>query len=91
MLTRIIGRIISNSLGSVGEDEIPYGYIDVTTDDGKQFHIKVDVHTFHETLNPGYDVEIEMDILGSTDILIAKTISIVDQVISSKKLAKATA
>ncbi|MDF1539011.1 MAG: hypothetical protein P1Q69_08915 [Candidatus Thorarchaeota archaeon] len=90
-MEKTIGKITSNSLGSLGEPEIQYGYIDVLAEDGRQFHVKVDVHTFHETLNPGQNVEIEYISLGGTDILVAKAISIVGQWIPPKKQVKATA
>lgn len=85
-----MGRITSNSLGAVSTREIPYGYIDLITDTGEHYHIKIDVHTFHETLDPGQDVEIEMERLGNTDIVVAKAISIVDHESSSKEAVQAT-
>ncbi len=88
-MSEIIGKIISSSLGYVGKPEIPYGYIDLVTKDGEQIHLKVDVHTFHETLDSGYEVEVEFEHLGSTEILVAKTISILGELNSSKKMAKA--
>ena len=88
-MNKVTCKIISNSLGYVGKQEIPYGYIDVVTKEGKALHIKVDVHTFHETLTPGYEVEIEMDTLESTNILVAKAIYIVGELKTSKDLAEA--
>ena len=89
-MIKVTGKIISNSLGYVGKQEIPYGYIDVVTKEGKVLHIKVDVHTFHETLTPGYEVEIEMDTLESTNILVAKAIYIIGEIKSSRESAKAS-
>ena len=88
-MKKITGKIVSSSLGYVGIQEIPYGYIDIVTKDGEQIHLKVDVHTFHETLDSGYEVEIEFEPLGSTDILVAKTIYILGELKSSVKMVKA--
>ncbi len=88
-MVKIIARIVSNSLGSVGEQEIPYGFIDVVDKDGEHYHIKIDVQTYHQTLTPGHEVEIEMEYLGTTTILLAKTIHIIGEWKSSKDLAEA--
>ncbi|MHA1906616.1 MAG: hypothetical protein ACW98Y_04925 [Candidatus Thorarchaeota archaeon] len=90
-MRKVIAKIVSNSLGFVGLQETPYGYIDVVAKDGEQLHIKIDVQTFHESLEPGYEVEIEMEYLGGTEILVAKTVYILGELKSEKETAETAA
>ncbi|TFG34001.1 hypothetical protein EU527_05600 [Candidatus Thorarchaeota archaeon] len=70
------GTIVSTQLGSFGKDEIVYGYIGIKTADGKQIAVKVDSYTDYETLELNSDVIIEAVNLGSTEIIVARKISL---------------
>ncbi|TFG30644.1 hypothetical protein EU527_14210 [Candidatus Thorarchaeota archaeon] len=76
MQQTIQGTIVSRQLGTFGKDEIVYGYIGIKTSSGEQIAIKVDSYTWYETLELGSDVLIEAVNLGSTDIVVARKISI---------------
>ena len=68
------GTIVSAALGTFGRNEIRYGYIGLETTDGKHVKIKVDTFTWYETLEVGNKVVVELESLGTTNILIARKI-----------------
>lgn len=77
-MKRIRGRIIASILGSAPNykenTESPYGYIDLATKDNEHLHVKVDVNTKQNTLEVGQEVDVEIEHLGSTEILRAISI-----------------
>ena len=81
MLVRIMektieGKIISKELGLFGSRQIVYGYLGIEKPDGEQIMVKVDSFTWYETLEIGSHVFVEIEILGATDILIARRIDV---------------
>ena len=72
----ITGSIISANLGNIGKKQ--YGFIDVKTEDKKEFKIKVAAFTKCDTLDIGKKVHIVAESLGDMKIMTAKTISIAE-------------
>lgn len=72
----IEGKIISKQLGVFGNKETVYGYIGIETLSGQQRIVKVDAFTWYETLEIGAQVIIEIATLGTTDIIVARKISV---------------
>lgn len=71
------GRIVSTQLGRFGSEEIVYGYVGIETTNGQQERFKVDNYTeYHEGIDfeIGAEIEVEVEHLGSTDILVARHI-----------------
>ncbi len=74
-MAKIEGRIVSTQLGRFGSEDIVYGYVGIETSNGRQERIKVDNYTqYHEgiDLEIGVWVEVEVEHLGSTDILVTR-------------------
>ena len=72
----IEGKIISSQIGAFGKTEFPYGYITIEISQGKNIAVKIDSFTWYETLEIGNHVVIEVSNLGTTDILVARKISL---------------
>jgi len=72
----IEGKIISRDLGTFGKNQIVYGYIGVLKPNGEKIKVKIDSYTWYETLEIGSDVFIEINNLGSTDILVARRVDV---------------
>jgi len=87
----IEGTIISNQLGVFGKDDIIYGYIGVKQSNGNQMKIKVDNYTEYDTLDIGAEVIIEIDKLGTTDIIVARKIIKKDKMNASPEQATVNA
>jgi hypothetical protein len=85
MQDKIEGRIVSKQLGRFSKKEIVYGYIGIATYDGNEVAVKVDSYTWYETLEIGSHVIIDVESLGSTDIVVARKISVNDAQISNKE------
>ncbi len=85
MQKEIQGRIVSKQLGRFSKKEIVYGYISIESYDGNEFVVKVDSYTWYETLEIGSHVIIEVESLGSTDILVARKISVNEARTSNKE------
>jgi hypothetical protein len=91
---KIEGRLVSAQLGRFGSEDIVYGYIGIQTANGRQERVKVDKYTqYHEgiDLEIGVEVEIEVDHLGSTDIMVARHVRPISSKGTSKADSKATA
>jgi hypothetical protein len=87
----IEGKIISSQLGEFGKKEILYGYIGVEINPTHHVAIKIDSYTSYETLEIGDHVVIEASRLGTTDILVARKISLKTAVDSSSVMEEITA
>jgi len=72
----IEGKIISKQLGVFGGKETVYGYLGIESPNGQQRIVKVDAFTWYETLEIGSQVIIETATLGTTDIIVARKISV---------------
>ncbi|MGY5859680.1 MAG: hypothetical protein RTU63_09940 [Candidatus Thorarchaeota archaeon] len=72
----IEGRIISKDLGVFGKYETVYGYVGIEKPDCEKIKVKVDSFTWYETLEVGSHVFIELDNLGTTEILVARRIDV---------------
>jgi len=72
----IEGKIVSKQLGVFGGKETVYGYIGIEVPNGEQRIVKVDAFTWYETLEIGSQVIIEIATLGTTDIIVARKISV---------------
>jgi len=72
----IEGKIISSQIGAFGKTEFPYGYITIEISQGKNVAVKIDSFTWYETLEIGNHVIVEVLNLGTTDILVARKISL---------------
>ena len=70
------GTLVSAALGTFGKNDVLYGYIGLEKTDGTHVKIKVDTFTWYETLEVGSKVIIEVETLGSTDILVARRIMV---------------
>lgn len=68
------GTIVGSEIACTGKDDLPYGYIDMMTDDNEHVHFKVDVNTKHGGLNTGLEVEAELEYLGISKILRASNV-----------------
>jgi hypothetical protein len=68
------GTIVASRLAYAGQNEIPYGYIDLVTGKNEHIHFKVDANTKHGKLDTGLRVEADLEYLGNSKILRAKTI-----------------
>lgn len=76
IMKRVIeGTIVSKQLGAFGKDEIVYGYIDIRTMDNELIAVKIDSYTSYDNLEVGTDVIIEAVNLGSTDIIVARKVN----------------
>ena len=87
----IEGKIISSQLGEFGKKEILYGYIGVEIDPTHHVAIKIDSYTWYETLEIGNHVVIETAKLGTTDILVARKVSLKTPTHSSTAMEEITA
>jgi len=76
MENTIEGKIISKELGVFGSRQIVYGYLGIEKPNGQQLMVKVDSFTWYETLEIGSHVFVEIEKLGTTDILIARRIDV---------------
>ncbi|TFG96991.1 hypothetical protein E4H12_09750 [Candidatus Thorarchaeota archaeon] len=72
----IEGKIISKQLGFFGKKQIVYGYIGIEKSDGQQIEVKIDSYTWYETLEIGSHVFVELNNLGTTEILVARRIDV---------------
>ncbi len=68
------GTIVGSEIACTGIEDLPYGYIDMLTDDNEHVHFKVDVNTEHGRLNTGLEVEAELEYLGNSNILRATNV-----------------
>ena len=88
----IEGRIISKDLGVFGKNRTVYGYIGIEKTDGEHIKVKVDSFTWYETLEIGSHVFVEIDNLGTTEILVARRIDVnLDPLVDSKRKAAISA
>lgn len=72
------GTIVGSQIAYIAQGDVPYGYVDVLTGDNKHVHFKVDANTEHEKLDTGLEVEAELEYLGDSKILRAKTVRTTD-------------
>ncbi|MBN2229258.1 MAG: hypothetical protein JW779_06650 [Candidatus Thorarchaeota archaeon] len=72
----IEGKIISSQLGEFGKDGILYGYLGIEDTQGNHLAIKIDSYSWYETLEIGEHVIIEASKLGTTNIIVARKISL---------------
>ncbi|MGY5865385.1 MAG: hypothetical protein RTV41_12340 [Candidatus Thorarchaeota archaeon] len=73
-MTTIEGKIVSAQLGEFSKNKIVYGFIGIELQDRSHIKIKVDSYTSYETLVVGERVTAEVEKLGNTDILVARSI-----------------
>ena len=89
----IEGKIISSQIGTFGKTEFPYGYITIEISQGKNVAVKIDSYTWYETLEIGNNVVVEVSNLGTTDILVARKISlkpVIDQSSANEEVTATT-
>lgn len=79
----IEGKIISKQLGVFGKKETVYGYIGIETLSGQQRVVKIDAFTWYETLEIGSQVVVDIATLGNTDIIVARKISVNQELLTS--------
>ncbi|MFW9960357.1 MAG: hypothetical protein ACFFDV_05030 [Candidatus Thorarchaeota archaeon] len=72
----IEGKIVSSQLGGFGKTEIVYGYIGIEVSHNQSVMVKIDSYTWYETLDIGKHVIIHAAKLGSTNILVARKVSV---------------
>ena len=72
----IEGKIISTQFGVFGSKQTVYGYLGIETLSGQHRIVKVDAFTWYETLEIGSHVIVEITNLGTTDIIVARKISV---------------
>ncbi len=73
----IHGRIVASQLGTFGPTGKLFGYTTIRTDDGAHVRLKVDSYTECESIAVGDTVEVHVDELGETGILIARRVALV--------------
>jgi hypothetical protein len=69
----VIGQITSANIAAMGKAR--YGYLGIETDDHEQLKVKVTAYTKFDTLDVGSKVSVEIETVGSDEILTAKTIN----------------
>lgn len=72
----IEGKIVSSQLGEFGKNEIVYGYIGIEVGHNENVLVKIDSYTWYETLDVGKHVIIHAAKLGTTNILVARKVSV---------------
>ncbi|MFW9957070.1 MAG: hypothetical protein ACFFCT_03275 [Candidatus Odinarchaeota archaeon] len=72
----IEGKIITSQIGSFGKAEFPYGYITIEISSSRNITVKIDYYTWFETLEIGKHVVVDASYLGTTDILVARKVSL---------------
>jgi hypothetical protein len=74
MQSVVTGTITSSNISVMGK--LKYGYLGIETDEKDHFKVKVTAFTKYDTLDVGTRVSIELESVGDTELLTAKTISI---------------
>jgi hypothetical protein len=75
MNSMITGTITSSDIGIMGK--VRYGYIGVETEKKENYKVKITAFTKSETFEIGSKVTIELQTIGDTGLLNAKTISLI--------------
>jgi len=73
----IQGKIIASQLGTFGPTGKLFGYTTIRKDDGSHVKLKVDTLTECESIAVGDTVEVHVDELGETGILIARRVALI--------------
>ncbi|MCK4484213.1 MAG: hypothetical protein KAU89_05275 [Candidatus Thorarchaeota archaeon] len=69
------GLIVSTQLSTMGTNPHKYGYIDVSTADGRQLKFKIVADTDYDTLEIGETVKVQSGPVGYGGILTAKIVT----------------
>jgi hypothetical protein len=76
MSQTIEGRIVSSNLGEFSKERIVYGYLSIQLPNKNNIKVKIDSYTWYETLKIGDEVVIDLESLGTTNILVARKIQL---------------
>jgi hypothetical protein len=86
----IHGKIIASQLGTFGPTGKLFGYTTIRQEDGTHVRLKVDSHTECESIAVGDTVEVHVDELGETGILIARRVALIPGPFYSHEESKAS-
>ncbi|MFW9886813.1 MAG: hypothetical protein ACFFER_01440 [Candidatus Thorarchaeota archaeon] len=75
----IQGTIVASVVEPIGNTDMKEGFITIRTTDDDYVKLDVGSYTSFETLDEGAVVCIEADVLGTTDILYAERVTLVEE------------
>lgn len=74
------GIIVASLVERIGKSEMRSGFITIKISEDEYVQLDVGSYTAFDTLDEGTKVRVEIDTLGETGVLYAKSVTLVDEI-----------